>query len=70
MLLNEIYQPPFEGYQDQKEDNSIITFKDLRKTRLPLAMISNLRAMNDIRIAEEHAKLESIQTQYGAKPSA
>lgn len=64
MLLNELYDPAKPDYQDQEDDNSRITIKDLRKTKLTLRQINKLRRLNDIRTFEKAEKIKLIKLQY------
>jgi hypothetical protein len=64
MLLTEFWDREPEAYQDLSQDNSQITLKDLRKTRLTLRQLNKLRRMNDVRAYEYKEKLERIQQQY------
>lgn len=64
MLLTEFWDREPEAYQDLEQDNSQITLKDLRKTRLTLRQLNKLRRMNDVRAYEYKEKLERIQQQY------
>lgn len=66
MILNELFNNAYPGYQDLEDDNSQITQDDLRKTRLTLKQINKLRQMNDIRSIEYKDKLEKIQNMYSA----
>jgi hypothetical protein len=69
MILNEIYQPSPEAYQDVSQDNSQPQLGDLRKTRLTLRQLNKLRQMNDVRSYEYKQKLKDIKKQY-APPAA
>ena len=64
MLLNEFWDREPEAYQDLSQDNSQITLKDMRKTRLTLRQLNKLRRMNDVRTYEYREKLDRIQQQY------
>lgn len=55
-----------KGYQDLSHDKSQQKIEDLRKTRLTLAQISQLRKMNDQRVAEFKENLEKVRQMYGA----
>jgi hypothetical protein len=66
--LLESPQPPKPGYQNERDDNSVMKLSDLRKTRLTLAHLNRLRMANDVRSFEFEKKLETIQSQY-ATPS-
>jgi len=71
MLLNEfIYfnkdseEMPSVDRFDPKHDSSVITSKDLRKTRLTLKMLNNLRKAGDAREQEQKEDLELVQAMY------
>lgn len=66
MLLNEMFRESPPGYQDVTQDNSQTRLGDLRKTRLTLAQIRQLRQMNDLRVSEYDSKLVELKKQYGA----
>ncbi len=68
MILNELYDLPKAGYQSEKDDNTVLKLKDLRKTRLTLGDLNRLRIANDVRKVEHENKLEQITKQY--KPPA
>ncbi len=68
MILTELWQKQPEAYQDLSQDNSTVTVNDLRKTRLTLAQLNKLRAMNDVRKYEYTEKLKNIRTQYSPPP--
>ena len=68
MILLELYQPTPSAYQDPAQDNSQPRLGDLRKTKLTLMQINQLRKLNDIRQAEFKERLERIQTQYSPPP--
>ena len=57
------------GYQDLSLDKSQQKIEDLRKTKLTLAQINQLRKMNDQRAIEFKENLQKIQVMY-AQPSA
>ena len=65
MLLSEMYSEYRKGYQDLSQDKSQQKIEDLRKTRLTLAQINQLRKMNDQRALEFKEDLEKIQAMYG-----
>ena len=67
MRILEMFTEPAE-YRTEKDDNTSIQLKDLRKTRLTLKQINRLRIMNDVRRLEHEKKIEQVQTQY--KPVA
>jgi len=68
MILNELYDPAEEGYQDQEDDKSRVTLDDLRKTKLTLRQINKLRRLNDIRNYEKKEKIVLIKQQYSPPP--
>jgi hypothetical protein len=70
MFLTELYDPPVNGYQDVKDDNSKPIFKQSRKTKLTLMQIRKLRKMLDVRNYERKEDLKKIHTQYGPKAEA
>jgi hypothetical protein len=64
MNLLEIFEPQAPGYRSEQEDNTAITLRDLRKTKLTLKQLNRLRIMNDIRKLEHEKKIEAVQKQY------
>lgn len=75
MLLNEfIYFKQNEGmsqddrYNPLEDSISILKSKDLRKTRLTLGMINNLRKAGDSRETEQKEQLEFVKIMYAAPP--
>ena len=54
-----------KGYQDLSHDKSQQKIEDLRKTRLTLAQINQLRKMNDQRTIEFKENLEKVKIMYG-----
>lgn len=71
-MLNEMFQEYRKGYQDLEKDKSQNKIEDLRKTRLTLIQINQLRKMNDQRTVEFKEDLKKVQAQYGqaAEPAA
>jgi hypothetical protein len=69
MYITEIFSEPPKGYQSDKDDQSITTLSDVRKTRLTLDRISKLRVLNDIKTLEAETKKEKVQSQYAAAPA-
>lgn len=65
MLLSEMYSEHKKGYQDLSQDESQQKIEDLRKTRLTLAQINQLRKMNDQRALEFKEDLEKVKAMYG-----
>lgn len=73
MLLNEfIYFDQDEsdmtddGRYNPDQDSSIIRSKDLRKSRLTLRMLNDLRKAGDARERESKEELELVRTMYAA----
>jgi len=58
MILNELYERSPEAYQDIAQDNTQPRLGDLRKTKL------TLRQLNDVRAYEFQENLKRVQTQY------
>lgn len=69
MILAEIFDKPPQGYGTEKDDNTVVSLKDLRKTKLTLKQLNRLRTMNDVRKLEHEKKLDSVRTQYKAAPA-
>ena len=70
MQLLELYEPVPQGYQDDKQDNSVIHTDDTRKTRLTLDRLNKLRIMNDVRKLEHEQKLDNVTDQYKVPAAA
>ena len=70
MILNEIYEKVPQGFQDLEQDNTQLSSKDLRKTRLTLSQLNKLRLMNDVRQYEQKEKIKKITAQYSPPPQA
>ena len=72
MILAEMFNEYHKGYQDLSQDKSQQKVEDLRKTRLTLAQISQLRKMSDQRTVEFKQHLEKVKAMYGqsAAPAA
>jgi len=66
MFLSEMFSANNGSFQDLSQDNSVEKLHDLRKTRLTLAQINQLRKMNDQRTVEYVEKRKLITKQYGA----
>ena len=66
----EIFEPTPSGYGTEKDDNTVVNLRDLRKTKLTLKQLNRLRIMNDIRKLEHEKKIEAVQNQYKAPPAA
>lgn len=69
MNLFEFFSTAPEGYQTEKDDQSVLHQKNTRKTRLTLGHINRLRIMNDIRRIEYEKDVENVTKQYGAAPA-
>ena len=69
MLLAEMFREERKGYQDISKDDSQEKIEYLRKTRLTLAQISQLRKMNDQRSVEFKEQIERVKLMYG-QPAA
>lgn len=65
MILTEMFMDQNSEYQDLGKDQSQIKITDLRKTRLTLAQINQLRKMNDQRNVEKNENLVKIRKMYG-----
>lgn len=70
MILNEMFDPPVNGYQDVDNDNSKPVWRTSRKTKLTLKQLRKLRKMLDVRNYEKTLTLKKVREQYGAKPEA
>ena len=74
MILNEMFGPNNEKYQDgnydAREDQTTLKLKDLRKTKLTLMQINRLRMMHDVRKFEQQDRVKDIQKQYKAAAAA
>ena len=68
MLLTEMYNEAKPGYQSEKDDNSVMHLKDLRKSRLTLAHLNRIRMANDVRKFEFEKKMEDVKKQYAVAP--
>jgi len=68
MKLFEFYNASEDGYQEQKDDNSVPELGELRKTKLTLKQISKLRQMYDLRNYEKKQDLKRIQAQFAPPP--
>ena len=66
MYLTEMFNENLGAYQDLDRDNSVQKVHDLRKTRLTLAQINQLRKINDQRTVEYVEKMKLVRQQYGA----
>ena len=70
MLLQEFWKKSPDAYQDLAQDNSQPRLGDLRKSRLSLRQLNQLRKMNDVRSYEYKEKLKLIRQQYAVAPTA
>ena len=66
MYLTEIFEKNPEGYDTEKDDNSVLKLSDLRKTRLTLQQINKLRIINDVQKLEHEKKIGTVARQYKA----
>ena len=71
MLLNEFIYFNKESEEmldnlrfDPSHDSSVIKSKDLRKTRLTLRMLNDLRKAGDAREQEQKEEMEMVQAMY------
>jgi len=64
MNLLEVFQDAPTGYRSEKDDNTALKLKDLRKTKLTLKQLNRLRIMNDVRKLEHEKKLEQVRKQF------
>jgi hypothetical protein len=65
MFLKEMFDLMDERYTAQ-DDESIIRFDDLRKTKLTLEQINQIRKEQEIKSQEYNAELETVQKMYAA----
>jgi hypothetical protein len=70
MFLSEMFNADNGAFQDLTQDNSVEKLHDLRKTRLTLIQINQLRKMNDQRTVEYIEQMNLVRKQYGATPEA
>ena len=68
MFITELYDQLPEKYHSEKDDNSVMKLRDLRKTRLTLGHLNKLRMATDIRKFEKEEEIKTLQDQY--KPPA
>ena len=54
-----------KGYQEMSQDQSQQKIEDLRKSRLTLSQINQLRKINDQRTLEFKEHLEKVKAMYG-----
>lgn len=55
---------PEANHRTEKDDNTVLSLHDLRKTKLTLTQLNRLRIMNDIRRLEHEQKLTKVKAQY------
>ena len=53
-----------------KDDQSIVQFDDLRKTKLTLEQINQIRKEQEIKANEYNSELETVQKMYAAPKEA
>lgn len=70
MFVTEMFDKEPEGYRSEKDDNSVQSLSDLRKTRLTLAHLNKLRMANDVRKYEHEQSSEEVKKQYAPPPAA
>jgi hypothetical protein len=66
MLLNEMFSPPLTGYQDEEDDQNVVTWKNSIKTRITLRQLNKLRRVRDVHDYERAMEDEQVHEQYGA----
>lgn len=66
MFISEIFEKTPDGYSSEKDDNSVLSLSDLRKTRLTLHQINKLRVINDVQKLEHEKKISTVSRQYKA----
>jgi hypothetical protein len=64
MKLFEMFDPAVQGYQDTKNDNSKVQWKETRKSKLTLRQVRKLRKMLDVRNFERVTNLKKVRKQY------
>jgi hypothetical protein len=69
MNILEFFETAPQGYETEKDDNSVAKLSDLRKTKLTLKQLNRLRIMNDVRKLEHEQKLGTVRNQYKAPVS-
>ena len=69
MFLKEMFDLMDERYS-AKDDGSIISFDDLRKTKLTLDQINHIRKEQEIKAKEYNTELETVQKMYAAPKEA
>lgn len=53
-----------KGYYSPKDDQSVLSLSDLRKTRLTLGQLNKLRILNDVRALEHEQKIKKVANMY------
>ena len=66
MELNDLFT---KNRYSAEDDNSVMDFKDTRKTRLTLEQINKMRRIQEAKKFEEYEKLKRIKAQYGSEES-
>ena len=69
MTLNDLFESKLSdlvarGYQDLSDDNSRSSLQGIRKSRLTLKQIGQLRRWTDLRNAEHKLKMAQLRNQY------
>lgn len=59
-----------DEYMNPAQDNEVPKLHDLRKTKLTLGKINQLRLIRDVRDFEKKNSLENIRKQYGKSVQA
>jgi hypothetical protein len=67
MTLTEMFE---DNYTNPKDDHSVPTLNDVRKTKLTLGQINRMRLIRDVRKFELRTNLEKVRKQYGPSPEA
>lgn len=62
MELNDLF---IKNRYSGEEDNSIMDFKDTRKTRLTLEQINKMRRIQEAKKFETYEKMKRVKAQYG-----
>jgi len=63
MELNDLFA---KNRYSAEDDNSIITSKDSRKTRLTLEQINKMRRIQEAKKFEQYEKMKRVKAQYGS----
>jgi hypothetical protein len=66
MYITEMFDQTPDGYRSEKDDNSVLRLKDMRKTRLSLAHLNKMRQAHDVRTFEMQKKATDVKKQYAA----